>query len=91
MELKSKSWQKIFADIYNTKIILPKLLDEAASMGAAITAGVGIGIFKDFEVASKFISLDKIIEPTPTNVKNIKNYSQYLKKLICNCNHCLNN
>ncbi|WP_288909092.1 xylulokinase [uncultured Megamonas sp.] len=77
---KSKSWQKIFADVYNTKIILPKLLDEAASMGAAITAGVGIGIFKDFEVASKFISLDKIIEPTPTNVKKYQKLQPIFEK-----------
>ena len=47
---------------------------------AAITAGVGIGIFKDFEVASKFISLDKIIEPTPTNVKKYQKLQPIFEK-----------
>jgi xylulokinase len=36
-------------------------------MGAAVTGGVGVGIFKDFEVINNFIRIDDIQEPIEIN------------------------
>ena len=38
-------------------------------MGAAILAGIGAGLFKDFSVTDRFIHIDKKITPIPANVE----------------------
>ncbi len=60
---KSPSWQQILADVYGVRIQVPALLDEAASMGAAITAGVGVGLFRDFDEADRFLEIRRTVEP----------------------------
>lgn len=67
---KGKVWRQIMADVYNIRILKPNYLEEATSMGAAVTGGVGAGIFKDFEVVKKFIDIENIQEPIEEN--NIK-------------------
>ena len=51
------------ADIYNTRIVVPSLLEEATSMGAAVTGGVGAGLFKDFSAIEKFIDIESVHSP----------------------------
>ena len=41
----------------------PTVLEEATSMGAAITAGVGAGVFKDFSVIDKFLTIREELTP----------------------------
>lgn len=65
--IKSAAWQQILADVYQEKIRIPKLLDEATSMGAAITGGVGVGLFADFSVVDKFVSIVRGVHPNPNN------------------------
>ena len=65
--IKSAAWQQILADVYQEKIRIPKLLDEATSMGAAITGGVGVGLFADFSVVDKFVSIVRDVHPNPNN------------------------
>jgi xylulokinase len=66
---KGAVWRQIMADIYNAKITVPSLLEEAGSMGAAVTGGVGAGIFKDFTAIDKFIDIDSVHTPDPEAVK----------------------
>ena len=61
---KSKSWQKIFADVYNTKIILPKLLDEAVEELTAITGQAPV-----VTKAKKSIANFKLREGMPIGCK----------------------
>jgi xylulokinase len=35
-------------------VLRPRLLDEATSLGAAVAAGVGVGLFRDFSTVSQF-------------------------------------
>lgn len=70
--IKSGVWQQILADIYQTKIRIPLLLDEAASMGAAITGGVGVGLFADFSVVDRFVSIAHDIHPAPQNTEKYR-------------------
>ncbi|HEY5562969.1 MAG TPA: xylulokinase [Clostridiaceae bacterium] len=60
---KSKVWLQILADIWQKNILVPKFLEEATSMGAAICGGVGIKAFPDFKVINKFNKIDYEIFP----------------------------
>lgn len=66
---KSKLWNQIQADMYNRAVETLKVTD-AAALGAAILAGVGVGVFKDIrEGVSETVSVDKKYEPIEKNVK----------------------
>lgn len=70
---QSDAWLQILADIYNVEIQKPNYLEEATSMGAAITAGVGVGVFDSFDVVDKFL---KIRETKKPQAKNQEIYNQ---------------
>jgi len=63
---KGDAWRKIMADVYQAEVVRPNYLEEATSMGAAIIGGVGCGVFKSFDVASKFISITGRSSPEPS-------------------------
>nr|WP_263324375.1 xylulokinase [Neobacillus sp. Marseille-Q6967] len=60
---KGAVWRQIMADIYNAKVIVPNVLEEAGSMGAAVTGGVGVGLYKDFNVINQFIEINSVHTP----------------------------
>ena len=60
---RSEVWQSIAADIFGVPILVPALLEEAGSMGAAVIAGVGAGVFQDFDVIHDFIDIRNRVEP----------------------------
>ena len=62
---KGAVWRKIMADVYQADILRPNYLEEATSMGAAIIGGVGCGVFKDFDVAGRFIEMTDTTRPDP--------------------------
>lgn len=62
---QSSLWRQIMADIYNKRIIQPRLLQEATSLGAAVAGGVGVGLFKNFKAAEKMIEAVNTHEPDP--------------------------
>jgi len=63
---RGRIWRRIMADIYGADILMPDYLEEATAMGAAIIGGVGAGIFKDFGVADRFISIQERTAPDPS-------------------------
>lgn len=65
---KSKTWRQILSDVYNIEIQKPNYLEEATSMGAAITAGVGVGVFDSFDVIDKFLEIEQTHHPVAENV-----------------------
>lgn len=65
---KGKVWRQMMADVYDARIKSPVLLEEATSMGAAVTGGVGVGLFKDFDAIERFIQIDSVQEPDPKAV-----------------------
>lgn len=64
---RNEAWVQILSDILKLPISLPETLEEATSMGAAITAGVGIGVFDSFDAAEKFIKVKSKINPKTEN------------------------
>ena len=72
---RSEVWQKAVADIYGVNVIVPKFIEEANSMGAAVIAGVGAGIFEDFSAIEKFIEVTNRVESDENN-------QEFYQKLI---------
>ncbi len=66
---KGKVWRQMMADVYNARIKAPALLEEATSMGAAVTGGVGVGLFQDFDAIERFLDVSHVHEPDPEAVK----------------------
>lgn len=63
------TWSQICADIYNVKCNKINYDREATSIGAAVAAGVGVGMFKDFSVVNKFIKVTKTYYPNRQNAE----------------------
>ena len=69
---KGRVWRQIMADVYNTRIVVPTVLEEAGSMGAAVIGGVGAGIYKDFHAIDRFLEIADVQEPNPVAVEAYK-------------------
>jgi autoinducer 2 (AI-2) kinase len=70
---KGKLWSQIVADVTGCRVIIPKV-SEATALGAAMAAGVGIGIYKNIsEAAKKLVVWDRVYEP---NLENKKIYDE---------------
>lgn len=75
---KSEVWCQIIADITN-KPVIALYTSEAASIGAAILAGLGAGVFKTPQEAFEFIKVKNVFEPQKDAVENYKDqYQDYL-------------
>ncbi len=70
-------WPKILCDVLGKRVKIPKV-KEATSLGGAIVAGFGAGVFEDIKEASKkFAKFEKIYEP---DMENHQIYKQIAKK-----------
>ncbi len=65
----SPLWNKIMCNVYGKRIMIHKYPREATSLGAAMAAGVGVGIFKDFNVAASLVEFERQFEPDPETVE----------------------
>ncbi len=55
---RGELWRQIMADVYDIPVLKPNYLEEATSMGAAIAAGIGAGVFSDFSVIKQFVKIE---------------------------------
>lgn len=60
---KGEVWRQMMADVFRTRILVPTLLEEAGSMGAAVIGGVGTGLFPDFTAIDRFLKTAFLREP----------------------------
>ena len=75
---KSEVWCQIIADITD-KPVVALYTSEAASIGAAILAGLGAGVFKTPQEAFEYIKVKNVFEPQKDAVENYKDqYQEYL-------------
>ena len=72
---KGEVWTRIMADVFNTRIIVPNYIEEATSMGAAVTGGVGAGVFKNFDVIHDFVKTNRETVP-------IKQHHEIYRKIM---------
>jgi len=76
---RSDLWNQIKADVTGAELIIPKNT-ETALLGAAIIAGVGIGVYSDYdEAVSKVTGVSKRFSP---DIKNSDVYRPAYKKYI---------
>jgi xylulokinase len=64
---KSSLNLRIFADVYNTKIIKTNVDQDAGSLGAAAIAAVGCGIWKDFRKIDEIHRVIEVVKPDKDN------------------------
>ena len=76
----SRLWMQIKADITGKKMVVPDS-DNASTLGAAILAGVAVGIYKDFDDAvKKTVKIKMHYEPDKTNFSVYeKGFGKYQK------------
>jgi len=71
---KSKKWLQLRANVLGKRVCTLKV-SEAASLGAAILAGVGIDTFNSPQQgARQWVKIDRVFEP------DVKQHSQYRER-----------
>lgn len=78
---KGKLWRVIMSNIYGKKLLIPKYLIEATSLGAAIAAGVGARVYKDFTVVEKLNPIVNELDSNPISHQKYEKLYQFFKKL----------
>jgi autoinducer 2 (AI-2) kinase len=74
---KGELWSQTLSDVLGVKVKVPKVT-EATALGAAMSAGVGAGIYSDLKSAAKeLVVWDKQYYP---NLENTKEYDKIKKK-----------
>ncbi len=61
-------WRQILADVFARPIQVLELVTEATSWGAAVAAGIGIGVYRDWNIAKEHARVKIVIEPNDANV-----------------------
>jgi xylulokinase len=69
---KGAQWRQILADVYDMPILVPRYLEEATSMGAAVIGGVGSGLLDSFDRVDSFIEFVDRVEPNSQHVAHYK-------------------
>ncbi len=62
---RSALWAQMAADMFGLPVRVHKTPREATSLGAALTAGVGIGWYQDFAEAASYIRIQREYQPDP--------------------------
>lgn len=65
---------EILSDIYGIPLRTPGNVEGATSVGAAVIAGVGTGIYRDFQVAKEFMKIERSYMPVPEHVKRYEEW-----------------
>ncbi len=74
---KSILWSQIVADVTGKELKVPKV-KEATALGVAMVAGIGAGIYKDFdESVKRCVRIEKTFHP---NMDNYKKYQEIAKR-----------
>jgi len=77
---KSRIWRQIMADIYNKQILMPQILEEANSLGAAVAGGISVGIFESFDIVEELNPIIDVQMPDEDNVRKYERIYPIFKK-----------
>jgi len=73
---KSPLWRQILADVLGAPLVTVEAL-EGAAYGAALLAGVGVGVWPDVEAATSSVQLGEAVSPGPNAAAYERAYSIY--------------
>ena len=62
---KSPIWRQTLADVFNTDVVISNIGQEAAALGAAMIGGVGVGLWKSFEIVDELTEVVSVTQPNP--------------------------
>jgi len=83
----STLWVQMYADVIGSKISVPAS-DTATTLGAALLAGVGVGLYKDFEEAvQETVKMTRVQEPNMENHEIYKKSMELYLELYENLKH----
>ena len=68
---KAALWRQIYADVYGLRVVRTSIGQQAAALGAAVVAGVGCGLWPDFDVVERFAQV------TDETVPNVADQAAY--------------
>lgn len=66
---RSSLWRRIFADVYNMKILKTNIDQDAGSLGAAALAALGTGLWRDFKRMDGIHQVQEVTEPIQAHVE----------------------
>ena len=78
---KSKLWAQMAASMFDVQINVHQTPHEATSLGAALVAGVGIGMYKDFRDAAAKIRIAHSYHPNNADVQVYRRHFQAYRDL----------
>ena len=61
----SPFWNQMMSNIYSRPVKIPASPKQATSLGAAMAAAVGAGIFEDYESAASLVRFERRCDPDP--------------------------
>lgn len=62
---QSALWSQIFADVFGIPIEITGKPDQAGALGTAVIAGVGLGLYADYNVIREFQPVIRTVQPNP--------------------------
>ncbi len=78
---RSPLWRQMLADLYGCPVST-LARDQGPAFGAAILAGVGVGLFSDLQTAcDQFVSAGDSLQPDPASAAQYQPYYQLYKSL----------
>jgi xylulokinase len=60
---RSDLWMHILANMYGCPVEIPRHAESSTAIGAAVIAGVGVGLFEDFTVAKRVAVAERRVVP----------------------------
>ncbi len=66
---RSSLWRRIFADVYNMRILKTNIDQDAGSLGAAALAALGTGLWRDFKRIDGIHQVQEVTEPIQAHVE----------------------
>ncbi|MFC1976322.1 xylulokinase [Chloroflexota bacterium] len=64
---RGRFWNRMMANVYGMPVHRLAILEEATSMGAALTGGVGVGLYPDFSMIETMNQVAETITPEPAD------------------------
>lgn len=75
---KSALWRQIYADVYGLRVVRTEIGQQAAALGAAAVAGVGCGLWPDFDIVDRVTRVMNEETPDPkSSAEYGRLYSRY--------------
>ena len=64
---RGKAVSQILADVLDVDFHMPDNVEGATSIGAAVIAGVGVGVFDSFDEVKRFLEFKEEVRPVPSH------------------------